>query len=628
VRTLLIVAGHIRESAVTKLTEFDAETDPERASRILFRWLSDDCERADLYQCLREAGRVLKFQSRANLLDGVKCDLDPVYRQWVYLLGTRSQVEKALTTPAQFSNAPYKSVGDGTFMLGLDGGDHDAQRALASACLKCPAEIVPALAEAAFLAGAVQPLKRRNFDLADLSEQVALWFAGFLFGFAQADHVLLQESMRPAYHALSYQIVGRHFVSDSLALITAQGAMAKLVARVADLIDLYRAPVGRSQQDEYKNLKAELKELRAFRDEKCGRPLEHFEPALKRISADNAGLSDYTSNQLAVIVVGLIAGAISNIRAAASIVISELFRDSERFERAREQAEKAWAGDDVAGRQLKAMIGQALRLNPPAPFLTRKTLQAIPGMSIPAGAVVILAMGAATRGELDKPDRYVEDDAFEDALIFGGRAEDQYIHQCIGQHLAMPLIYYIVRQILRLPGLCQSLDPRTGKPSGLRKLWGVKCEEYPLEFNREEILRQSPLTVIMKVKEPVSVHAEALKTIIKFGAPIVEKKLNDAKLVHFASFLFIENDTKMMLQTIYDRDFDAYIEYFALQIGPLFDLVFAHIEDAPPSPVSEFPKEFVDTIRRYNVQPVAGYFYSAYPLAEVSMIRNQFGEST
>jgi hypothetical protein len=126
----------------------------------------------------------------------------------------------------------------------------------------------------------------------------------------------------------------------------------------------------------------------------------------------------------------------------------------------------------------------------------------------------------------------------------------------------------------------------------------------------------------------VSVHAEALKTIIKFGAPIVEKKLNDAKLVHFASFLFIENDTKMMLQTIYDRDFDAYIEYFALQIGPLFDLVFAHIEDAPPSPVSEFPKEFVDTIRRYNVQPVAGYFYSAYPLAEVSMIRNQFGEST
>jgi cytochrome P450 len=627
------LVGHERESPVTKLEKFDAEKDPERASRMLFRWLSDDCERADLYRCLREAGCVLKFQSRANLLDGPKYHPDPVYRQWVYLVSMRSQVKEALTTTAEFSNVPYKSVGDGTFMLGLDGADHDAQRRLGMTCLNYPAKIISALSEAAFLAGAVQPLKQRNFDLADLSEQVALRFAGFLFGFAQVDHGLLQESMRPAYCALSYQIVGRHFVSDPFALETAKIAMGKLMARVADLIDTYRAPVGRSQQDEYKNIEAARKELRNFKDEKCGRPLKDFEPVLRRIvkpnTEDNSDprLPHYTSNQLAVIVVGLIAGAISNIRAAASIVISELFRDCERFERARERAEKAWAGDDDARSQLEAMIGEALRLNPPAPFLTRKTLKPIPGTSIPAHAVVVLAIGAATRDQTPHPDQYDENRGVEDPLIFGGSEGDQYIHPCIGKRLAMPLIYYIVRQVLRLPGLCQSLDPRTGKPSGLRKLWGVQCQEYPLEFNREQILRQSPLTVIMKVKEPVSVHAEALKTIIKFGAPIVEKKLNDAKLVHFASFLFIENDTKLVLQTVYDRDFDAYIEYFALQIGPLFDLVFAHIEDAPPSPVSEFPKEFVDTMRRYNAQPVAGYFYSAYPLAEVSMIRNQFGES-
>jgi cytochrome P450 len=616
---------------VTKLSEFDAQTDPECASRMLFRWLSDDAERADLYRCLLNEQRVLKFQSRANAKDGKTGEPDPVYHENVYLVSTRSQVTEALTKKKQFSNAPYKSVGDGTFMLGLDGGDHDAQRALASACLKYPEGVIPALVQAAFLAGAALPLKQRNFDLADLSEQVALWFAGFLFGFAQADHGLLQESMRPAYHALSYQIVGRHFVSDPFALETAKMAMGKLMVRVAELIDIFRTPVGRSQQDEYKNIEAELEELRNFKDEKCGRPLEHFEPVLrrivKRITEDKADprLPHYTSNQLAVIVVGLIAGAISNIRAAVSIVISELFRDCQRFERARERAAKAWAGVDDAGRQLEDMIWEALRLNPPAPFLTRKTLEPIPEMSIPAGAVVILAVGAATRDQLHG-DQYDENRRCKDPLIFGGPEGDGYIHQCIGQHLAMPLIYYIVRQILRLPGLCQSLDPRTGKPSGLCKLWGVKCEEYPLEFNREEILRQYPLTVIMKVKEPVSVHAEALKTIIRFGAPIVEKKLNDAKLVHFASFLFIENDTKMMFQTVYDRDFDAYIEYFALQIGPLFDLVFAHIEDAPPSPVSEFPKEFVDKIRRYNAQPVAGFFYSAYPLAEVSMIRNQFGE--
>jgi hypothetical protein len=61
-----------------------------------------------------------------------------------------------------------------------------------------------------------------------------------------------------------------------------------------------------------------------------------------------------------------------------------------------------------------------------------------------------------------------------------------------------------------------------------------------------------------------------------------------------------------------------------LEIGSLFDLVFQHIQDPPPMPVSEFPKEFVDTIRRYNNRTEAGYFFSAYPKANVSMITHQF----
>ena len=41
-------------------------------------------------------------------------------------------------------------------------------------------------------------------------------------------------------------------------------------------------------------------------------------------------------------------------------------------------------------------------------------------------------------------------------------------------------------------------------------------------------------------------------------------------------------------------------------------------------PVNEFPKEFVDTIRRFNQRPVGDYFFSAYPTAEVSPIQHQF----
>ena len=110
----------------------------------------------------------------------------------------------------------------------------------------------------------------------------------------------------------------------------------------------------------------------------------------------------------------------------------------------------------------------------------------------------------------------------------------------------------------------------------------------------------------------MSEHAEKLKQVIKYGAPRIELKLRESEHVHFAQFLFIENDTKLALFTVYDRDFDSYIEHFALKVGPLFDRIFEHIEDAPPMPVNEFPKEFVDTIRRYNAPSGGDYFFSAY----------------
>jgi hypothetical protein len=240
---------------------------------------------------------------------------------------------------------------------------------------------------------------------------------------------------------------------------------------------------------------------------------------------------------------------------------------------------------------------------------------------IPKDRNVILALGAATRDEIADPDDFKHDRKKRDPLIFGGLdGTSEYLHQCVGRHLAMPVIEHIVRGVLMLDGLGETFDPRTGKLRRLEKLWGVNCREYPLQFNRTDVLTQFPLIVIMKVKTPVAVHAEALKVIIKYGAPKIEKKLRDAAHVHFAWFLFLENDTKLMLATIYDRDFDSYIEYFASEIGPTFDLVFQHIEDPPPMPVKEFPKEFVDMIRHYNSRTVGGYFFSAYPKANVSMI--------
>ena len=618
---------------MSKLSDFDAADKASRfgANRLLFGWLSDDEKRAQLYAELRGAKEPpLKFQSRADEKAHSWHDADPKFQQEVYLLAKRADILDALKGNG-YSNAPYQMLGSGTFMLGLDPKQAKIQRDFAGAYLDTAnprfEEHVRILASLAFLAGAVLPLKQRNFDLTDLAEQVAIRFTGFLFGFEQGDQYLIERTMRRAYHGLNFVILGRHFVSEPGMIDMASRDMGELLIRVAALIDLYGARIGRDQQDLYERIQLEQKDLQAFTEKNGNKPLADFKPILQRI-AEREGKDDATqkcsTSELAVIVVGLMAGMIGNVQASVCATINELFDPRHRkagiLEKARELARESVLNDRHYKNPITELVRwtwEALRLNPPAAFLPRLTTE--DGKPTPKGTVVILAMGSATReigGELFRDNAPQQ----PDDLIFG----DGGAHQCVGKYLAMPLVNLIVRNTLALPGLEQRLDPKTGEPFRLEKSWGFYCTRYPMEYDRYDVMKQSPLIVIMQVKKPLSVHAEALKAVIKYGAPRIEKKLRDSGHVHFASFVFLENDSKLALYTVYDRDFDAYIEYFALKIGPLFDKIFEHIEDAPPLPVDKFPKEFVDTIRRFNNRPAGDYFFSAYPAADVSMITHHW----
>jgi cytochrome P450 len=615
---------------MTKLKEFRAAESQSRfaASRLLFKWLSDDKERGDLYRCLLDSGEPLMFQSRADAKLPPTAPGESVFHQDVYLLTKRSHIEEAFKNSGDFSNAPYQALGSGTFMLGLDGGDHKNQREFAEAYLAVNKRETAALSVVAFKAAAVLPLKLRKFDVADLAEQAALRYVGFLFGYAQADHPVLEATMRMAYRGLNYQIIGRHFVSEPGAIQEAAAGMGALLKRTAYLIDLYREQAGRAQQDEYKTIGDELRELQQWKDQRGDRPLESFVPVLRNIAAQKKYAAKYSGAELAVIVVGLIAGTVGNVQASTAIAISQFFSSQKTWDEALEAARKSWQqdADYGANAELQAMIWEALRLNPPAAFLPRKTTKKLTlgTVDIPKESVVMLAVGGATRDTADEPDKFKPARNVQDEFIFGGPGKSGFVHQCVGKYLAMPLVTHIARQVIRLPGLAQSLDPRTAEPYGLEKLWGIICQSYPLEYTRDQLLTQSPLIVVMNVRTPVSLHAEELRKVIRYGAPRIEKRLRDSEHVHFAQFLFIEDDTKLVLFTIYDRDFDSYIEHFALKIGPLFDRIFEHIQNPPPRPVDEFPKEFVDAIRRHNARPAGDYFFSAYPKTDVSMITNQF----
>ena len=625
---------------------------PAKANRHLLAWLSDDAKRAALYREMIGNQFVLAFPSGANAnAKSIPSEL-PVYHQQAYLLVCPDHVNEAFTNSVGFSNAPFLELGSGTFMLALDKGkEHDEQRQFALSYLAYPAKVLNALSTASFMAAAVLPLKTRKFDLADLAEQVALRYMGFLFGFAQADHPVLERTMRQAYRGLNYQMMARHFVSEPGTVLEAGRGMAELLARTTTLIGIYQQAIGKEQEDERKRLQDEHDELADFhvKTAPSEKPLKDFEPVLKRMAhlSQAGGKKDYSTTELGVIAVGLIEGAVGNIQAAICNAVSGLLsQPANVLEEIAEAARKAWQhSPELAGESgLDPYIWEALRLNPPAAFLPRvttKTLTLGNNPPIQKGRVILLGVGGVTRTQDAKSDQFsVSKPSSAHAMaggagqcpfssktwgIFGGNVDaPEYFHSCVGQTASMPVVNHAVRQVLMLPGLAESLDPHSGLPVGQKKLWGYGTTRYPLEYKRSELLRQTSLNVFMRVKSPTAVHAEALKAVIKAGAPKIEKVLNEAAHIHFAWFMFLENDAVLNLNTVYDRDFDSYIEHFALKVGPLFDRIFEHIEDAPPMPVNDYPREFIETIRRFNRRPVADYIYSAYPQTEVGQIVQNF----
>jgi len=557
----------------TKLDEFRDEKNPLQQNRKLFDWLQDDDLRDEFYQDLRDNGcPVLR----------VKSLLGPERHSWplddLFLLSSRNDVARALQT---CSVAPYAGLDSGgRFMLGLDNRHlHDPQRAAAWDALKFTDKEVTACVEEACRLALILPLKKPRFDLAaGLADQAALRFAELLFGLPSESHVFLQRLMAGAYRRLTFQIIGRHFAGDSG------------LPRTDD-------PRAAQARDE---IEREIRE--AARQDPANAKRRPGEPACTVIAKLHAHYGNRHIDDTVMVTLGLIAGTIGNVCAAVTIALDDfLSQDGERtrFDEARRAAR---AGDE----RLHGLIGQALLSHPPAPFLAREASSGsdllCDGQPIPAGAKLLLLMG-------------VEPDA---DMIFGGK---DFMHRCVGRRLAWPLIEGIVREVLLLPGLDRVLDPGNAEPLRPNKVWGAICESYSLQYARHPKLNQQPLFVVLPIREPVRENADRLRALTAGGACIVEDALRDGHHVHFAWFNIIEGGTHLAMSTVYDGDFDAYVEYFATSV-PLFDRQFRYLAVEQEFPIKDHPKQFVDNIRKYNRTPLGDYFFSAYPTTTVADIQN------
>jgi hypothetical protein len=139
---------------------------------------------------------------------------------------------------------------------------------------------------------------------------------------------------------------------------------------------------------------------------------------------------------------------------------------------------------------------------------------------------------------------------------------------------------------------------------------------------------QNPLTLIMTMKSPEDFQQLNAQLRHFQSLPPEQNPLNQTLtatgIVHFARFVFLENNTKLGVFTAYDGSLDAYVNAFVDNVGQVFDLLLAHMEDAPPLPVEQHRDEFLAYIRAHDV-PVVEPFYSAYPTLTVLDILNNSG---
>jgi hypothetical protein len=88
--------------------------------------------------------------------------------------------------------------------------------------------------------------------------------------------------------------------------------------------------------------------------------------------------------------------------------------------------------------------------------------------------------------------------------------------------------------------------------------------------------------------------------------------------IHYSRFTVLSEKTLLFLGD-FDGEFTQLMTDFATHAGPIFDVVFEHIEGAPKTPVAENADAFVEWAAEHLVHPLN--LYTAYPDVTVKEIK-------
>lgn len=131
---------------------------------------------------------------------------------------------------------------------------------------------------------------------------------------------------------------------------------------------------------------------------------------------------------------------------------------------------------------------------------------------------------------------------------------------------------------------------------------------------------QNALNLHLPLKSPA--QARALGHCIDQAKETVFEELNKLNYVHFARFVMAPDLSALWVITVYDGDLEPYILDFVVALGGVFTEALQFIRDAPRLPVQRYPRDFIEFVKRHNVDAKD---WSAYPELTVIDIQREFG---
>jgi hypothetical protein len=129
---------------------------------------------------------------------------------------------------------------------------------------------------------------------------------------------------------------------------------------------------------------------------------------------------------------------------------------------------------------------------------------------------------------------------------------------------------------------------------------------------------QRHLTIAFPTKSPADAKAlaEELPPLMADFAKVQDT----LGIVHYSRFVVLGDNKTLLFLADIDGDADNLIEALAKSAGPVFDAIFGHVENPPPTPVASKSHAFFEWVTRHTAKPLT--IYSACGNSSVQDIKS------